>query len=165
MSNIKTFEGFFDFLKRDKSNKPNQSKNKNRFSIQKFNPFNKKDNDLAEKVYNSLKTAIESKDKSQLIGDIVRYGDYKRNVKFKGKEGNTYIISIQKSSNKRRTTSKLFLTSGEKYTLIINNKHFIDNKTGESTVSQGILSKIWNLLDKEYDRKWFNKEEIEKDFE
>ena len=40
----------------------------------------------------------------------------------------------------------MFLTSGETYVLVINNRHFIDDR-GAPTVSQKIAKNIWNLLD------------------
>jgi hypothetical protein len=167
MKNLKTFESFFDFFGSNNSEKDKNKKNNKkvgRFSFKSF--FSKKDDEFAEKVYNSLKNALESEDqKSQIIGDVVRYADYKRKVKFKSKEGNTYDISIQKSSNKNRTTSKIFLSASESYVLVINNRHFIDRKTGAPTVSQSVSKKIWDILDKAHDKKWFDKERMEKDFE
>ena len=168
MKNLKTFEGFFDFFKKDKSeNQKNkrETKNKSNFSIKSF--FSKRDDEFAEKVFNSLKNTLESKEdqKSQILGDVVRYADYKRKVKFKSKEGNIYDISIQKSSSKNRTTSKLFLSSSETYVLVINNRHFIDRKTGNPTISQSISKKIWDILDKSHEKKWIDKDRMEKDFE
>jgi hypothetical protein len=164
MKNLKTFEGFFDFLKKDKSENKNKTKSKGNF-IKSF--FSKRDDEFAEKVFNSLKNTLESKEdqKSQILGDVVKYGDYKRKVKFKSKEGNIYDISIQKSSSKNRTTSKLFLSSSETYVLVINNRHFIDRKTGNPTISQSISKKIWDILDKSHEKKWIDKDRMEKDFE
>lgn len=165
MKNLKTFEGFFDFLKKDKSEKDKTKTKKSGNFIKSF--FSKRDDDFAEKVFNSLKSALESKDdqKSQIIGDVVKYADYKRKVKFKSKEGNIYDISIQKASSKNRTTSKMFLSPSETYVLIINNRHFIDRKTGTPTISQSISKKIWDILDKSHEKKWIDKDRMEKDFE
>jgi len=128
MNHIKTFEGFF--------------KNKSKRSILS-NLFSKEDDEFAQKILNSLE--------SNRIGDISRYGDYKRSVKLQS-NGNTYLVTVQKSSK-------------SDYVLIINNKHFIDRNTGKSTVSKKIIKNIWEFLDKEHDKKSFNKEDMKKDFE
>jgi hypothetical protein len=172
MENLQTYENFFSklFGKKDngKSIKTKENKDKKKSGLLNFNFFSKKDDDFATKVYNSLKNTIESKNDSEksskMIGDIVRYGDYKRKVEFKS-NGNTYNVSIQKSSSKIRTTSKALFGQRENYVLVINNRHFIDPKTGISTISQSICKKIWDLLDKEQQKKWFDKEKMEKDFE
>ena len=65
-------------------------------------------------------------------------------------------ISIQKSSSKRRTTTKLLGGSEANYVLVVNNKHYIDSKTGKGLVSQKICRDIWDLLDREYKNKYFN---------
>lgn len=172
MNHIKTFEGFFSNLLGKKDDKKG---NKNRKKGFLGSLFNKEDDDFAKKVLNSLKTALdpqndennsneESKESSKVIGEIARYGDYKRSVKFQS-NGNTYIVTVQKSSSKRRRTSKILLSPGENYVLVINNRHFIDRKTGNPTVSQKITKNIWDLLDKEHNKKFFNKEDMEKDFE
>jgi D-lyxose ketol-isomerase len=172
MNHIKTFEGFFSNLLGKKDDKK-VDKNRKKGFLSSL--FNKEDDDFAQKVLNSLRTALEpkndengsdekSKDSSKVIGEIARYGDYKRSVKFQS-NGNTYVVTVQKSSSKRRRTSKILLSPGEDYVLVINNRHFIDRKTGSPTVSQKITKNIWNLLDKEHDKKWFNKEDMEKDFE
>jgi hypothetical protein len=173
MKKLQTYEGFFSnlFGKKDdsKSIKSKDVKSKKN-SFFNLNLFSKKDDDFATKVYNSLKSTIESSssqdsDKSsKVLGDIIRYGDYKRKVQFKS-NGNTYNISIEKSSSKIRTTSKILLSPSERYVLVINNRHFIDQKTGAPTVSQSICKKIWHLLDKEQQKRGFDKEKIEKDFE
>jgi len=177
MNHIKTYESFLSNI----FGKKNDSKTKNKKGgfLKSLNSlFSKENDELAEKVYNSLKTALESQSadddddnkksedpkESKLMGEIARYGDYKRSVKFKAK-GTMYVVTVQKSSSKRRTTSKMFFTPGETYVLVINNRHFIDRKTGSPTVSQKIAKNIWNLLDKAHDKKWFNKEDMEKDFE
>ena len=145
MKNLKTYEGFFSDI------------------------FNKADDDLAKKVLKSLEDSIEStQDKSSgIIGDIQRYADYKRSVKFKSKEGKIHTISIQKSTHPRRFTTKSFLglTSGENYILVIDGKHFIDRKTNKSTVSQSVSKKIWNLLDQYSDKKMLDKENLMKSFD
>ena len=145
MKNLKTYEGFFSDI------------------------FNKADDDLAKKVLKSLEDSIEStEDKnSGIIGDIQRYADYKRSVKFKSKEGKIHTISIQKSTHPRRFTTKSFLglTSGENYILVIDGKHFIDRKTNKSTVSQSVSKKIWNLLDQYSDKKMLDKENLMKSFD
>lgn len=174
MNHIKTYESFLSNI----FGKKNDSKTKNKkggFLNSLNSLFSKENDELAEKVYNSLKTALEpqsteddqkSEDskESKLMGEIARYGDYKRSVKFKAK-GTMYVVTVQKSSSKRRVTSKMFLAPGENYVLVINNRHFIDRKTGTPTVSQKIAKNIWNLLDKAHDKKWFNKEDMERDFE
>ena len=145
MKNLKTYEGFFSDI------------------------FNKADDDLAKKVLKSLEDSIEStQDKSSgIIGDIQRYADYKRSVKFKSKEGKIHTISIQKSTHPRRFTTKSFLglTSGENYILVIDGKHFIDRKSNKSTVSQSVSKKIWNLLDQYSDKKMIDKENLMKSFD
>ena len=145
MKNLKTYEGFFSDI------------------------FNKADDDLAKKVLKSLEDSIEStQDKSSgVIGDIQRYADYKRSVKFKSKEGKIHTISIQKSTHPRRFTTKSFLglTSGENYILVIDGKHFIDRKSNKSTVSQSVSKKIWNLLDQYSDKKMLDKENLMKSFD
>lgn len=174
MNHIKTYESFLSNI----FGKKNDSKTKNKKGgfLKSLNSFFSKENDeLAEKVYNSLKTALESQSteddqksedskESKLMGEIARYGDYKRSVKFKAK-GTMYVVTVEKSSSKRRTTSKMFFVPGETYVLVINNRHFIDRKTGAPTVSQKIAKNIWNLLDKAHDKKWFNKEDMDRDFE
>lgn len=174
MNHIKTYESFLSNI----FGKKNDSKTKNKKGgfLKSLNSFFSKENDeLAEKVYNSLKTALESQSteddqksedskESKLMGEIARYGDYKRSVKFKAK-GTMYVVTVEKSSSKRRTTSKMFFVPGETYVLVINNRHFIDRKTGTPTVSQKIAKNIWNLLDKAHDKKWFNKEDMDRDFE
>lgn len=145
MKNLKTYEGFFSDI------------------------FNKSDDDLAKKVLKSLEDSIESTDdkNSGIIGDIQRYADYKRSVKFKSKEGKIHTISIQKSTHPRRFTTKSFLglTSGENYILVIDGKHFIDRKSNKSTVSQSVSKKIWNLLDQYSDKKMIDKENLMKSFD
>jgi hypothetical protein len=145
VKNLKTYEGFFSDI------------------------FNKADDDLAKKVLKSLEDSIEStQDKSSgVIGDIQRYADYKRSVKFKSKEGKIHTISIQKSTHPRRFTTKSFLglTSGENYILVIDGKHFIDRKSNKSTVSQSVSKKIWNLLDQYSDKKMLDKENLMKSFD
>jgi hypothetical protein len=145
VKNLKTYEGFFSDI------------------------FNKADDDLAKKVLKSLEDSIEStQDKSsRVIGDIQRYADYKRSVKFKSKEGKMHTISIQKSTHPRRFTTKSFLglTSGENYILVIDGKHFIDRKSNKSTVSQSVSKKIWNLLDQYSDKKMLDKENLMKSFD
>ena len=136
MNNLKTFEGFF--------------KGKSIGNI-----FNKQDDDFAQKVFNSLKKTIESEE----VTRVVRYGDYKRRVEFKS-NGELYNISIQKSLGR-----KSLLSSGDNFILVVNNRHFLDRKTGNSTISQSLLKKIWNLLDIEQDRRWMDREKMEKDFE
>ena len=165
MNHIKTYESFLSNI----FGKKNDSKTKNK----KGGFFSKENDDLANGVYNSLKTALESQSteddqksedskESKLMGEIARYADYKRSVKIKSKgisdlidktiyqkiktTNNLYIVAVQKSSSKRRMTSKMFLTSGETYVLVINNRHFIDDR-GAPTVSQKIAKNIWNLLD------------------
>ncbi len=174
MNHIKTYESFLSNI----FGKKNDSKTKNKKGgfLKSLNSFFSKENDeLAEKVYNSLKTSLESQSteddqksedskESKLMGEIARYGDYKRSVKFKAK-GTMYVVTVEKSSSKRRTTSKMFFAPGETYVLVINNRHFIDRKTGAPTVSQKIAKNIWNLLDKAHDKKWFNKEDMDRDFE
>lgn len=128
MNHIKKFEGFFT--------------NKSKRSILS-NLFSKEDDEFAQKILNSLEL--------NRIGDISRYGDYKRSVKLQS-NGNTYLVTVQKSSK-------------SDYVLIINNKHFIDRNTGKSTVSKKIIKNIWEFLDKEHDKKSFNKEDMKKDFE
>lgn len=173
MKNLQTYENFFSrlFGKKDddKSKKTKENKEKKKSGLLNFNFFSKKDDDFATKVYNSLKNTIESSSddnekSSKVIGDIIKYGDYKRKVEFKS-NGNTYNVSIQKSSSKIRTTSKALFAPSENYVLVINNRHFIDPKTGVSTISQSICKKIWDLLDKEQQKKWIGKEKMEKDFE
>jgi hypothetical protein len=145
VKNLKTYEGFFSDI------------------------FNKSDDDLAKKVLKSLEDSIESTDdkNSGIIGDIQRYADYKRSVKFKSKEGKIHTISIQKSTHPRRFTTKSFLglTSGENYILVIDGKHFIDRKSNKSTVSQSVSKKIWNLLDQYSDKKMIDKENLMKSFD
>lgn len=156
MKNLKTFESFFGLF--GKKDKKSEDKTK---EVKKRQPFvmpffSKEDDLLAKKVYNSLKSAIESGDKK--VGAIGKYADYKRTITFES-NGNKYNIAIQKSSSKRRDTTKLFigLTKPEYYTLVINNRHY--------NVSEGICKDIWNLLDKDYSKNWKNKSDIEKDFE
>jgi len=147
MKKLKTYEGFFSNLS---------------------NIFNKADDDLAKKVLKSLEDCIESPDdKSGIIGDVQKYADYKRSVKFKSKDGKVHTISIQKSTHPRRFTTKSFLgvTSGENYILVIDGRHFIDRKTNKSTVSQSVSKKIWNLLDDHSNKKWFDKENLMKSFD
>lgn len=144
MKNLKTYEGFFSDI------------------------FNKSDDDLAKKILKSLEDCIESRDKDYgIIGDIQKYADYKRSVKFKSKEGKVHTISIQKSTHPRRFTTKSFLgiTSGENYILVIDGKHFIDRKSNKSTVSQSVSKKIWNLLDQHSNKKWIDKDNLMKSFD
>ena len=147
MNHIKTFEGFFSniFGRKDKSKK------------RSFSPFSKEHDTLAEKVFNSLKDAMSGSDKKSKIIDLKKYADYKRSVKFEAKEGKIYNVEIQKTSTSRRTTSKIFGSSSGGYTLVINNKHY--------KVSNNICKKIWNLLDQNYDKKYYDVDDIEKDFE
>jgi hypothetical protein len=154
MKKIKTFEGFLSniFGKSSNSNKSSSSK-KNNFSI-----FSKEHDSLAEKVLKSLQEALQFSDnKSRILGDIKKVSDYRRSVKFQSKEGNLYNITINKTSTTRRTTSKIFGATSGDYKLVINNKHY--------NVSNNICKKIWDLLDKNYDKKYYNADNIEKDFE
>ena len=145
MKKLKTYEGFFSDI------------------------FNKSDDDLAKKVLKSLEDCIESRNKEDygVIGDIQKYADYKRSVKFKSKDGKVHTISIQKSTHPRRFTTKSFLgiTSGESYILVIDGKHFIDRKSNKSTVSQSVSKKIWNLLDQHSNKKWIDKDNLMKSFD
>jgi hypothetical protein len=148
---IKTFEGFFDFFKKSKSDKksdqtPDQKKKSVSVGI-----FSKKDDDLAKTIYNSIKDSIENNDGR--IKGIYRYQDYKRVVKFKGKN-KEYNVAVQKTSGK----------SGD-YVIVIDNKHYIDRKTNKSTISQSICRKIWDILDKNYNKSYFDKDNIIDDFE
>jgi hypothetical protein len=167
MKNLETFEGLFSniFGKKDKNDKDKKDKKRNILSIDSF--FSKEDDDLAKKVLLSLEKALLNEDQSQIIGNIARYSDYKRSVKFKSKDGKTHSISIQKSTQPRRFTTKSFLglAPAENYILVINDRHFVDRKTNKSTVSQRVCRKIWELLDKEHDKKWFDKENLSKSFE
>jgi len=161
VKNLKTYESFFSGL---------FGKNKNRKSNGSIlsNIFNKEDDDLAKKVLKSLEDSIESTDNnSGIIGDVQRYADYKRSVKFKSKDGKIHTISIQKSKHPRRFTTKSFigLNSGENYILIIDGKHFIDRNSNKSTVSQSVSKKIWNLLDQHSDKKLIDKENLMKSFD
>jgi len=150
MSYIKTFEGFFSKDKKD--DKDNTKKTKKKDFLGGL--FKKEDDDFAQKVYNSLKLALKNDENSKIVGKITKYADYKRSVKFKS-NGNDYIIIIQKS---------LLTRNNSNYVLVINNKHFID-KNGKPTISQRISRNIWDLLDKEYDKNIFNKEDITRDFD
>jgi hypothetical protein len=168
MKNLETYEGLFSniFGKKDKQQKDkDKDQKRNILSIDNF--FNKKDDDLAKKILLSLEKAILSEDNSKIIGKISRYADYKRTVKFQGKDDKVHIIEIQKSTHPRRFTTKSFLgvTSGENYILVVDGKHFIDRKTNKSTVSQRVCKKIWELLDKEHNKDWFDKENLSKSFE
>lgn len=123
-----------------------------------FTPFSKEHDSLASKVLNSLKETLESNDgKSKILGEIKKVSDYRRSVKFQSKEGNIYNITINKTSTTRRTTSKIFGASSGGYTLVINNKHY--------KVSNSICKKIWDLLDKNYNKRYYDADNIERDFE
>lgn len=147
---IKTFEGFFDFFKRSDSKKSDQKSEQKKKSVS-VGIFSKKDDDLAKTIYNSIKSSIESNDGR--IKGIYRYQDYKRVVKFKGKN-REYNVAVQKNSK----------SSGD-FVLVIDNKHYIDKKTNKSTISQSICRKIWNLLDKENGKSYYDKDNIKDDFE
>jgi len=165
MKNIATYEGFFSNIF-GKKNSKTDSKSKNSFSISSF--FSKEYDDYAKGIYDSLKSIFEpesddedvnskeEKNTGSLIGNVVKYGDYKRFVKIKDKEGKEKNISIQKTSSKRRTTTKLLGGAEANYVLVVNNKHYIDSKTGRGLVSQKICRDIWNLLDREYKNRYFN---------
>lgn len=167
MKNLKTFEGLFSNLlgNNSKDDKDNKSKKRSILSMDSF--FSKEDDDLAKKVLLSLEKALLNEDDSEVIGKISRYSDYKRSVKFKSKDGKTHMISVQKSSHPRRfsTKSYLGLAPGENYTLVINGRHFVDRRNNKSTVSQRVCRKIWELLDKEHNKSWFDKENLSKSFE
>jgi hypothetical protein len=148
---IKTFEGFFDFFKkRDSDKKTDQKPDQKKKSVS-VGIFSKKDDDIAQTIYNSIKSSIESNDGR--IKGIYRYQDYKRVVKFKGKN-KEYNVVVQKDSKSK----------GD-YVLVIDNKHYIDRKTNRGTVSQSICRKIWNLLDKTYSKSYYDKDNIKDDFE
>lgn len=147
---IKTFEGFFDFFKRSDSKKSDQKPEQKKKSVS-VGIFSKKDDDLALTIYNSIKSSIESNDGR--IKGIYRYQDYKRVVKFKGKN-KEYNVVVQKDSKSK----------GD-YVLVIDNKHYIDRNTNRSTVSQSICRKIWNLLDKTHNKSYYDKDNIKDDFE
>ncbi len=166
MKNIETYEGLFsNIFGKKKDENVQKNKKKNILSLDTF--FSKKDDDLAKKILLSLEKALLNEDGAKIIGDISKYADYKRSVKFQGKDGKTHVISIQKSNHPRRFTTKSFIgvAPGENYILVVNGKHFIDKKTNKSTVSQRVCRKIWELLDKEHDKKWFDKENLSKSFE
>ena len=149
MNHIKTFEGFFSNIFGIKDKKTSKRGN--------FSPFSKEHDTLAEKVFKSLKDAMIGSDEKSKVLDIKKYADYKRTVKFEAKEGKIYNVEIQKTSTSTRTTSKFFGASSGGYTLVINNKHY--------KVSNNICKQIWNLLDKNYDKKYYDTDNIEKDFE
>ena len=166
MKNIATYEGFFSNIF-GKKNSKTDSKSKNSFSVSSF--FSKEYDDYAKGIYDSLKGIFdpesddsedmkskEEKNTASLIGNIVKYADYKRFVKIKDKDGKEKNISIQKTSSKRRTTTKLFGGSEANYVLVVNNKHYIDSKTGKGLVSQKICRDIWDILDSEYKNRYFN---------
>lgn len=166
MSNyIETYENFFSNLFKSNKEKDTKSKKDKKSFLQNFNFFSKKDDDFARKVYEKLFEILQNKDNSQIVDKVKKYGDYKRTVKFKAKSGELYVVSIQKTSSKRRFTTKAFLIPENTFVLVINNRHFIDKTSGKSTVSQKLLSKIWNLLDSEHDKSWFDREKLNKDFE
>ena len=166
MKNIETYEGLFsNIFGKKKDENEQKNKKKNILSLDTF--FSKKDDDLAKKILLSLEKALLNEEDAKIIGDISRYSDYKRSVEFQGKDGKNHVISIQKSTHPRRFTTKSFIgvAPGENYILVVNGKHFIDRKTNKSTVSQRVCRKIWELLDKEHDKKWFDKENLSKSFE
>ena len=165
MKNIATYEGFFSNILGKKDSKTD-SKSKKSFGVSSL--FSKEYDDYAKGIYDSLKGIFEpesddkdmkskeEKNTGSLIGNIVKYADYKRFVKIKDKDGKEKNISIQKTSSKRRTTTKLFGGAEANYVLVVNNKHYIDSKTGKGLVSQKICRDIWELLDREYKSKYFN---------
>jgi hypothetical protein len=169
MKTVKTYENFFSNLFKSRKDKENNTKKDNKTQkksfLQSFNVFSKKDDEFARKVYNKLFEILQNKDNQQIVDNVKRYSDYKRTIKFKAKSGEVYVVAIQKTSSKRRFSSKAFLVPENTFVLVINNRHFIDRSTGKSTVSQKLLLKIWNLLDKEHDKSWFDREKLDKDFE
>jgi hypothetical protein len=170
MNTIKTYEGFFSKLfgsKEEKSVKSdsNVKKSDKKSFLKDFHLFSKKDDEFAKKVYDKLFEILQNKDNSQIIDKVRKYADYKRTIKFKAKSGEQYVVAIQKTSSKRRFTTKSFLVPENTFVLVINNRHFIDRVSGKSTVSQKLLLKIWNLLDSEHDKAWFDREKLNRDFE
>lgn len=109
--------------------------------------FSSSDDDLASQIYKRLKSSISNK---EIVSDLQKFANYKRSVKIKAKD-NTYDLAIQKSSN------------DDNFVFILNNKHYV-NKNGKSTVSKSICRNIWNLLDDSYNKNYYNKDVIKKDF-
>jgi hypothetical protein len=107
--------------------------------IKKFNLFGKKseEDQMAENILDIIK------DKNL---NVIKYADYKRSVRteINGKE---HLISVIRNGNTRRPSSKILFSIGDTYTLVINNKHFIDSD-GKSKISNTIVRQIWNVLDK-----------------
>ncbi len=107
--------------------------------IKKFNLFGKKseEDQMAENILDTIK------DKNL---KVIKYADYKRSVRteINGKE---HLISVIRNGNARRASSKILFSIGDTYTLVINNKHFIDSD-GKSKISNTIVRQIWNVLDK-----------------